>query len=161
MRDRSGIDAAALPGAEERSLLRDSLRGFLAERWPADQAIARGREPEAIARVWTQLVEQGIAGLGSEPAEGGLRELAVAVEELGRAACPAPLLGAGLANLALAGRDAPQPTKDLLARLHAGRARICWSFAELDPSAGASELTWSGDLLSGTLRFVDAAAAAK
>jgi len=160
MRERSGVDAAALPGAEERSLLRDSLRGFLAEHWPADQAIARGREPDAIATVWTQLVEQGIAGLGSEPAEGGLRELAVAMEELGRAACPAPLLGAGLANLALAGSDAPPPAKDLLAQLHAGSARVCWSFAELDPSAGASELTWSGDMLSGTLRFVDAAAAA-
>ena len=73
MRKRCGVDAAALPGAEERSLLRDSLRGFLAEHWPADQAIARGREPERVAQVWTQLVEQGIAGLGSEPSEGGLR----------------------------------------------------------------------------------------
>ena len=160
MRERSGVDAAALPGAEERSLLRDSLRGFLAEHWPADAAIARGREPEAIATVWSQLVEQGIAGLGSEPSEGGLRELAVAMEELGRGACPAPLLGAALANLALAGSDSPQPARDLLASLHAGDARICWSFGELDPSAGASELTWSGDRLSGTLRFVDGAAAA-
>jgi hypothetical protein len=50
MRDRSGIDAAALPGAEERSLLRDRRR--LSRRaWPADQAIARGREAEAIARL--------------------------------------------------------------------------------------------------------------
>ena len=160
MRERSGLDAAALPGAEERSLLRDSLRGFLAEHWPADAAIARGREPDAIATVWAQLVEQGIAALGSEPSEGGLRELAVAMAELGRAACPAPLLGAGLANLALEGSDTPQPAKDLLARLHAGSARICWSFGELDPSAGAAQLTWSGDRLSGTLRFVDGAAAA-
>ena len=160
MRERLGLDAAALPGAEERSLLRDSLRGFLAEHWPADEAVARGREPDAIAALWSQLVEQGIAGLGSEPSEGGLRELAVTMEELGRAACPAPLLGAGLANLALAGSHAPQPGKDLLARLHAGSARICWSFGELDPSVGAAQLTWSGDRLSGTLRFVDGAAAA-
>ena len=54
----------------------------------------------------------------------------------------------------------PHPAKDLLAQLHAGSARVCWSFGELDPSAGASELTWSGDRLSGTLRFVDGAAAA-
>jgi len=71
MRERSGIDAASLPGAEERALLRDSLRGFLAEHWPAEQAIARGREPEAIARVWSGLAEQGLAGLGSEPAGAG------------------------------------------------------------------------------------------
>jgi len=160
MRERSGIDAASLPGAEERALLRDSLRGFLAEHWPAEQAIARGREPEAIARVWSGLAEQGLAGLGSEPAEGGLRELALAMEEIGRAACPAPLFGAGLVNLALAGNDAPQPAKDLLAPLHGGSTRVCWSFGELDPSAGAAQLSWSGDRLSGTLRFVDGAAAA-
>ena len=82
------------------------------------------------------------------------------MEELGRAACPAPLLGAGLANLALAGSDVSPSAKDLLARLHDGSARICWSFGELDPSAGASELSWSGDRLSGLLRFVDGAAAA-
>ena len=41
-----------------------------------------------------------------------------------------------------------------------GSARVCWSFGELDPSADAAELTWSGDRLSGTLRFVDGAAAA-
>ena len=160
MRERSGIDAASLPGAEERALLRDSLRGFLAEHWPAEQTIARGREPEAIARVWSGLAEQGLAGLGSEPAEGGLRELALAMEETGRAACPAPLFGAGLVNLALAGNDAPQPAKDLLAPLHGGSTRVCWSFGELDPSADAAELTWSGDRLSGTLRFVEGAAAA-
>ena len=160
MRDRSGLDAASLPGGEERSLLRDSLRRFLAEHWPADAAVARGREPEAISTIWSGLVEQGIAGLGSEPSEGGLRELAVAMEELGRAACPAPLLGAGLLNLALAGSDASPPVKDLLARLDAGSARVCWSFGELDPSAGAAQLSWSGDRLSGTLRFVDGAAAA-
>jgi len=160
MRDRSGLDAASLPGDEERSLLRDSLRRFLAEHWPADAAVARGREPEAISTIWSGLVEQGLAGLGSEPSEGGLRELAVAMEELGRAACPAPLLGAGLLNLALAGSDASPPVKDLLARLDAGSARVCWSFGELDPSAGAAQLSWSGDRLSGTLRFVDGAAAA-
>ena len=65
MKDRSGVDAGTLPGAEERQMLRDSLRGFLAEHWPADEAIARGREPEAIGRVWSQLVEQGIASVGS------------------------------------------------------------------------------------------------
>jgi alkylation response protein AidB-like acyl-CoA dehydrogenase len=161
MRERSGLDAATLPGNEERSMLRDSLRGFLAEHWPADAAIVHGRQPETIARVWSQLVEQGVASLGSEPGEGGLRELAIVMEELGRAACPVPMPGAGLANLALAGLDAATgPAAALLERLHAGIVRVCWSFGELDPSPGASELTWSGDTLSGTLRFVDAAAAA-
>jgi alkylation response protein AidB-like acyl-CoA dehydrogenase len=160
MKDRSTLDAGALPGAEERRMLRDSLRGFLAEHWTAETAVAHGRQPEAVARTWTRLVEQGVASLGGEPTEGGLRELAVAMEELGRAACTVPLLGAGLANLAFAEHGDTGPAAALLGPLHAGTARVCWSFGELDPSADASELSWSGDTLSGTLRFVDAAAAA-
>jgi len=159
MIERSGLDAASLPGAEERALLRDSLRGFLAEHWPAAAAVQRGGDADAVATLWSQLVAQGVAALGSEPTEGGLRELVVAMEELGRAACPAPLLGAGLANLAFAAAREPEAC-DLLAALHAGTARACWSFGDIDPSAGASELEWNGGRLSGTLRFVDAAAAA-
>ena len=56
MIDRRGVDAASLPGADDRTLLRDSLRGFLAEHWPSEKAIVRGREPDAIATVWSLLV---------------------------------------------------------------------------------------------------------
>ena len=103
MIERRSVDPATLPGDEERAMLRDSLRGFLAQHWPAAEAVARTGRPEAVATVWSALVEQGVAGLGAEPSEGGLREIAIAMEEAGRAACPAPLLGAALTNLALTG----------------------------------------------------------
>jgi len=96
-------------------MLRDSMRGFLEARWPASSAVARSASPEALAALWDGLVGQGIASLGSEPTEGGLREVAIVMEELGRAACPAPMLGAALANLAFGGgcpngaRRAPNP----------------------------------------------------
>jgi alkylation response protein AidB-like acyl-CoA dehydrogenase len=162
VKDRTGIDASTLPGVEERTMLRDSLRGFLETRWPAAEAVARAKRPEALTAIWSQLVEQGLACLGSDPGESGLREIAVAMEELGRAACPAPLLGAALVNLAWGGNAATgvAPVAALLDRLHSGVARICWSFGEFDPTPYTGTLAWHGDAVSGTLRFIDAAAAA-
>ena len=153
MIERRALDPATLPGVEERSMLRDSLRGFLETHWPAADAVVRATRPEAVAAIWSALVDQGVASLGSDPTEGGLREIAIAMEEAGRAACPAPLLGAVLANLALsdvaAGEsavrtggaalpsDAATAAGDLLDALHAGTSRVCWSFGALDPNADA------------------------
>ena len=161
MIDRSRVDASTLPGTEERGMLRDSMRGFLETHWPAAGAIERGRERGALVALWSLLVEQGVAGLGSVPSEGGLREAAIVMEALGRAACPAPFLGALLANIALAeGRGSSGPGAALVDRLHSGAARVCWSFAERDPGADAGTIAWHGERVSGTLRFVDAATAA-
>ncbi|HEX2539683.1 MAG TPA: acyl-CoA dehydrogenase [Caldimonas sp.] len=161
MIDPSRVDAGALPGAEEHGMLRDSMRGFLETHWPGADAIARGRDPVALAAIWSLLVEQGVAALGSEPSEGRLREAAIVMEALGRAACPAPFLGALLANLAFAaGRDAPGSAAALVDRLHSGAARVCWSFAAHDSGAHAAAIAWHGERVSGTVRFVDAAVAA-
>ena len=177
MIERRALDPATLPGVEERSMLRDSLRGFLEAHWPAAEAVVRATRPESVAAIWSALVDQGVASLGSVPTEGGLREIAIAMEEAGRAACPAPLLGAVLANLALsdvaAGEsavrtggaalpsDAATAARDLLDALHAGTSRVCWSFGALDPNADAGAIAWrDGDTVKGTLRFVDAAIAA-
>jgi len=161
MIERSGVDPGSLPGSEERTMLRDSMRGFLETHWPAAEAIERGRDRDAIVAAWARLVEQGVASLGSDPTEGGLREATIVMEELGRAACPAPFLGALLANAAFAGgRGSAGPGAVLLDRLHCGAARICWSFAAADPNADAGAIAWSGERVSGTLRFVDAATAA-
>jgi alkylation response protein AidB-like acyl-CoA dehydrogenase len=161
MRDRARLDAATLPGGEERTLLRDSLRGFLETHWAAADAVARSGRSDAVAAIWSRLVEQGLASLGSDPTEGGLREIAIAMEELGRAGCSAPMLGAVLVNVALASDAAPaRAAAPLLDRLHSGVARIAWSFGELDPSADAGRIAWAGETVSGTLRFVDAGASA-
>ena len=164
MRDRDGVgavDTSTLPGDEERTMLRDSLRGFLQTHWPAADAIARARRPAAVAAVWSQLVGQGVAALGSEPGEGGLREIALVMEELGRAACPAPMLGAALANLAWNhGTVASGAAASLIDRLQSGSARLAWSFGEFDPDDAAGRVEWQGDTTSGLLRFVDAGTSA-
>jgi alkylation response protein AidB-like acyl-CoA dehydrogenase len=94
-------DANLLPGDEERALLRDSLRGWLAAHWPAAGAVERSTDRQAVAALWQGLAGQGLATLGRDPAEGGLREAVLVMEELGRAAAPAPMAGTLLANLLL------------------------------------------------------------
>lgn len=140
-------------GDDVRDMLRDSLRGFLAAQWKAD-CVRYGPAAPEIAAIWDKLVGQGVAGIGSHPDEGGLREAAVVLGELGRAACPAPMWSAMLANLALSTAQSATAV-ELLKALHAGRARVAFSFGVLDPDSGAGTIRVSGD---GLLRFVEAAA---
>ena len=81
-----GMDQIQLPNEEVRQMLRDSLRGFLGAQCRADAS-----SPEDVSAVWTGLAGQGIASLGCDFSEGGLREIWVVMAELGRAACPAPI----------------------------------------------------------------------
>ena len=62
-------------------MLRDSLRGFLAEHWSADVAAQQSSSPEAISAIWTRLVGQGVASLGCDFSEGGLREILLVMAE--------------------------------------------------------------------------------
>ena len=161
MIERIVVDPSVLPGAEERAMLHESMRGFLETHWPASDAVECAAEPRALVALWSRLVEQGLASLGSDPAGGGLREASIVMEALGRAACPTPFLGALLANLAFA-QDAALagPGAALLDRLHSGAARVCWSFATHDPAADGGAIVWRGEQVSGTLRYVDAATTA-
>jgi hypothetical protein len=95
------VDVSQLPSDEIREMLRDSLRGYLAEHWNAADAATPAALPETISSIWTKLVGQGVACLGCDFGEGGLREILVVMAELGRAACPAPMWSAALTNLAL------------------------------------------------------------
>ncbi|PZG24268.1 acyl-CoA dehydrogenase [Micromonospora craterilacus] len=95
-----------LYGADEEAL-RDSVRALLAAHAPWQRTLARldGDEPYDAA-LWTRLVDQlGVTGL-AVPAEhggagAGFREVAVVLEELGRAVAPVPFLGAAVATRTL------------------------------------------------------------
>jgi alkylation response protein AidB-like acyl-CoA dehydrogenase len=151
------MDASELPNEEVRTMLRDSLRRFLGEHWTADRAASRSASPEEISGIWTGLVGQGIASLGCDPSEGGLSEVMVVMAELGRAACPAPMWSAGLANLALTGSRDPA-VGSLLERIHAGAARVAFSFGALDPDRHAGAISVVDGRANGLLRFVEVAA---
>jgi alkylation response protein AidB-like acyl-CoA dehydrogenase len=149
------MNATELPTEDIREMLRESLRGFLSEHWDADRA-KHGSSPEDVSAISTKLVGQGIASLGSGADEGGLREILVVLEELGRAACPAPMWSAALANLALSGLQLGAAA-DLLEKLHGGSARIAFSFGALDPDPGAGSIEVVDLRATGLLRFVEAA----
>ncbi|MCA0244293.1 MAG: acyl-CoA dehydrogenase family protein [Proteobacteria bacterium] len=143
----SDLDPALLPGAEERELLRESLRGWLQQHWPSAGAVERSADRSAVGALWQGLVAQGLAALGSDATEGGLREAVLTMEELGRAAAPAPLAGALLANLLL-GRLGG--ALDELQPLHRGTMRLAVSLSDAPQG-----LQVDGDQAGGRLLPVD------
>jgi acyl-CoA dehydrogenase len=140
----------------ERGLLRDSVRELLLKRWPPDHAVERSGSSEAIAVLWRDLAGQGLAALGADPAEAGLREILLVFEELGRASCPAPLLGAVGANLALAGQQS-NAIRAMIEDLHQGKAMVALALGAFDGDATAGQVDLRGDMLSGKISFVEGA----
>jgi acyl-CoA dehydrogenase len=143
----------------DRGLLRKSVRDLLAARWPADKAVEHAGRPEAIAAVWRDMARQGLAALGSDKAEVGLREAILVFEELGRASCPAPLLGAVAANVALAAQQS-NTARALLEDLHQGNVMIALALGAFDGDAAAGRVDLHGDALSGKVSFVEGAQSA-
>ena len=149
-------------GSEERALLRESVRGYLAQHWPSAQAAAHQADATALASIWRGLAGQGLTALGTDPEAGGVAEAIVVMEELGRAACPTPLVDAVLLNIALCDHGVspttPPDLLDLQERLHDGAARLAVHFAgnvEGRNTGSASAVTVRARKLFGVLRFVD------
>jgi alkylation response protein AidB-like acyl-CoA dehydrogenase len=138
----------------ERNLLRTSVRDFLANVWPADRAVENAGDIQALAKLWPAMARQGLSSLGSDGSEVGLRETLLVFEELGRAACPAPLLGAVCTNLALATQTS-NAARALLEDLHQGNAAVAFSLGALDGDLATGRVTFHGDSLQGRLAFVE------
>src|ERR1700704_746788 len=132
-RDPDGVSDA------ERSLLRKSVRDLLATLWPAEHAVERFADARAIATLWAAMARQGLAALGTNAAEVGLREIVLVFEELGRAACPAPLIGAVAANLALASPSsnarADEPGSGRVSGARTSKESPRWPLASLASAA--------------------------
>jgi alkylation response protein AidB-like acyl-CoA dehydrogenase len=86
-------------------------------------------------------------------------EALIVFEELGRASCPAPLLGAVTANIALAAQQS-NAARALLEDLHQGNAMIAVALGELDGDAAAGRMELAGDTLTGRIAFVEGAQSA-
>ena len=146
------------PGAEERQLLRDSVRGFLAQHWPAAGAVAAHADRAALGAIWRGLAGQGLTTIGHDAELGGMTELLVVTEELGRAACPAPLADAMLVNLAWAQTDDAN-AQALVRALHDGEAMPVLALGAADGDANAGAITVFDGRANGALRFIDAGCA--
>ncbi|MDI3388509.1 acyl-CoA dehydrogenase [Streptomyces sp. B-S-A8] len=101
---------------EEHRDLRDAVRAF-AKRHITQDAVRRAVDAknESLPPYWGELAGQGLLGLHLPEAHGGsgygMLELAVSVEELGRALAPGPFLPSSLAAAVLhrAGYTGPLP----------------------------------------------------
>lgn len=154
---------AAQSGLSEadRQLLRDSTRGFLASRWPSETAVEQSTDANAIIRMWEDVAAQGLSTLGADIAEGGLREIVLVFEELGRAACPAPLLGAVVANIVLTPkRKSSKPAAALLDQLAEGKARVSVAFGRFDGDEAAGGVKLTGTQCKGRVGFLEDATVA-
>lgn len=153
------LSAASLTTDADRELLRDSLRAMLAEVWPAEGAPERSCDPAAVAVATDRIAQLGLLGLGT-PDGGGLREALVVMEELGRAGCPAPVLAALLANMALSGRRDDARIGGLLDGIEAGQASVCFAFGAADGDRNAGTAALRDGALHGALAFVEGTAGA-
>lgn len=151
-------ETIALPTEEDRALLRESVRGFLETHWPAATAVEAMARPAEVARITAQLATQGLSRLGTDRTEGGLQEIVVLQQELGRAACPAPLLATALCNLLLAQRAEQPAVARLLQQLHAGEALPAMVFGEQDGDRTGSRVTLQDGRVTGEARYVDGGA---
>ncbi|RAY13868.1 acyl-CoA dehydrogenase [Actinomadura craniellae] len=118
---------------EEHEALAESVRGF-AERNITTTVVRAALEADDEARppFWAGLAEQGLLGLHVAEEHGGqgygLLELAVVLEELGRAAAPGPFLPTVLASAAL-GASSNAKVRELLPGLADGSRTAALSLA--------------------------------
>lgn len=150
------------PPDETLTLFRESVRGTLERRWPADRALALSQDTAAVIAMWQEAGTQGWIAAASGSEGPGLSVALVVVEELGRAHCPLPLLDSAIvAGPALDRAMAPQ-VAELRTRLHAGGAMLAAGLGEAggDRGAGSVIARMSGDgraTLGGALRYVEGA----
>lgn len=119
--------------SEDRKMLAETLRRFLADAWdPETRAVAAYEDPFHQPQVWTQLCEMGVLGALVGEDVGGFGgdglDIMVMFEELGRALAPEPLLGTlmGLRLLVAAGAE-----EDVTAVM-SGERRAVVAWAEPD-----------------------------
>jgi alkylation response protein AidB-like acyl-CoA dehydrogenase len=151
-------DIAGVSDAE-RDLLRKSTRDLFSKVWPAAHAVEDAGNARAIAKLWSSMAAQGLSSLGCDAAGVGLRETVLVFEELGRASCPAPLLGAVGANLALAAQSS-NAARALREDLHQGSAIVALALGAFDGDPLAGEVAVHGGKLSGRVSFIEGIEAA-
>ena len=143
---------------EERGLLTKSLRRLLETSWPVDRALALTDDPNALRRLAAELRELGLTELGAEDGP-GMRETLMVFEELGRASCPAPLIGACIAHRLLADAHGAE-AQSFLASVRAGDAIPAVALAGFDGDHAAGNVSFADGQVSGSTAFVDGVAAA-
>lgn len=159
-------------GADE-TLLRDTARKLLAERLPnealrrlvaddPDSVYERGERPVWDASLWRELVGLGWSGLAVPEECGGvgtkLVGIAALIEEVGRAALPAPLLPTLAASYVLRACGTEAARRWLGLQAAGTTLSLAWSDADGSFRPAAADIVARGDgagwALSGAAAFV-------
>ena len=138
--------------SEEHEELRRSLRRWAERYCPSEVPRALLDEPDdMLPAVWGELAEQGWLGIHVPEDLGGhgfgVLELAVVLEELGRALVPGPFLPTALAAAVLARGADPSQAKALLPGLVDGSTPACVAFGPLADGAPVARLAADGSLV--------------
>jgi len=158
--------------SEEQDLLRESARDFLARECPLARVRELMEEPRGdSADFWKKLAELGWLGLTLPEEHGGagldLVDLAVVMEEMGRALVPDPFLSTvalGARAIELAGSE--EQKRHILPAVADGSLKIALAMLEEGSSWGAAGVqladgaSGEGFRLEGAKRFVCDAASA-
>ncbi|GAA4607254.1 acyl-CoA dehydrogenase [Actinoallomurus liliacearum] len=118
--------AASVRRFTERHASRAAVRTAVADEGAAGRSHGGGEQAVRASRPahWRELAEQGLLGLHLPEEHGGqgfsVLELAVAVEEMGRALVPGPYVPTVLASAVIAAADAPKARQELLPGLAGG-----------------------------------------
>jgi alkylation response protein AidB-like acyl-CoA dehydrogenase len=138
--------------SEDQQLLRDSTRDFLAAELPLEKSRRiMEHEPRGFdTDVWQRFAEMGYLGIHLPTSAGGqalgIVELAIVLEEMGRACAPGPFLDVALAAALLV---AAGQQDELLAAIAAGRKIVTLA---RDDSAFAGRAASEAHVANGRLR---------
>ena len=96
----TGVRPSALAGSDEQAALADAVSGFVERAGLTQQTrAALGQEVDRLPASWPSLADQELLAL---PWDAGVFETCVALEVLGRAVAPGPVLPTLLAGLLIA-----------------------------------------------------------
>jgi alkylation response protein AidB-like acyl-CoA dehydrogenase len=151
--------------SDEQEALQCAARDFLARECPPALVRETAKTPDGVPRgLYAKMAELGWMGLLVPEAEGGLGlgtlDLALVLEELGRAAAPGPFLASQLVTAALLRAGSAAQRRRWLPRLVSGESLAALAYLEesdrhdADGIALAARRTRDGWRLDGTKLFV-------
>lgn len=129
----------------EQMQMHDTVRGLLADHYDTARAKAVAETGGQDERVWRQLAEAGIFSVAVPEAHGGMGlgfvDLALILEEFGRALVPAPAAETLVATDVIARHATPEQQARWLPAIAAGKLRVTLGIAEVDAGYGTDFTT--------------------
>ena len=129
----------------EQMAMQETVRGLLADHYDTARAKAVAESGGQDERVWRQLAEAGIFSVAVPEAHGGMGlgfvDLALILEEFGRALVPAPAAETLVATDVLARHATPEQQATWLPSIAEGTLRVTLAIAEVDAGYGTAFTT--------------------